>query len=242
MRVAIAEDSALFREGLTMLLAAVGVEVTIQAATGDELTAKVDRDPPDVAILDIRMPPTHTDEGLDTARQLRERHPDMGILLLSAYSEAGYAARLPALGGRRLGYLLKDRVTDVAALRDALDRIDAGENVIDPQVVTHLLGAHRRNRMLDALTERERAVLGLMAEGRSNNGIGAQLHLTSKTVEKHIAHIFTKLGLDSSDTATNPRVHAVLTWLRAADDPSWHQPSGRPDERRADENKKDGKK
>jgi DNA-binding NarL/FixJ family response regulator len=126
MRVAIAEDSALFRDGLTMLLSAVGVEVTIQAATGEELLQKIDRDPPDVAILDIRMPPTHTDEGLDTARRLRAIHPDVGILLLSAYSETTYAARLAGLGARRLGYLLKDRVTDIDALRDALDRIGTG--------------------------------------------------------------------------------------------------------------------
>jgi DNA-binding NarL/FixJ family response regulator len=217
MRVAIAEDSALFRDGLTMLLSAVGVDVTIQAATGEELLQKIGQDPPDVAILDIRMPPTHTDEGLDTARHLRALHPDIGILLLSAYSETSYAARLAGLGARRLGYLLKDRVTNIDALRDALDRIGTGENVIDPEVVSHLLGLHHHGSLLDALTERERAVLELMAQGRSNNGIGAQLHLTSKTIEKHIAHIFSKLGLDSSDTATNPRVHAVLTWLRAAD-------------------------
>ncbi len=217
MRVAIAEDSALFRDGLTMLLTAVGVDVTIQAATGEELLSKIGQDPPDVAILDIRMPPTHTDEGLDTARQLRTLHPGIGILLLSAYSETSYAARLAGLGARRLGYLLKDRVANIDALRDALDRIDAGENVIDPEVVSHLLGLRHHGSLLDALTDRERAVLELMAQGRSNNGIGAELHLTAKTVEKHIAHIFTKLGLDSSDTATNTRVHAVLTWLRAAD-------------------------
>jgi DNA-binding NarL/FixJ family response regulator len=217
MRVAIAEDSALFGQGLTMLLTAVDVVVTVHAATGDELLVRIADDPPDVAIIDIRMPPTHTDEGFHTARTLREQHPEIGILLLSAHAEPTYVARLAALGSTRLGYLLKDRVANIDALCDALNRINTGENVIDPEIVSLLLGVDNQGQLLEKLTERERGVLRLMAEGRSNNGIGAELHLTPKTIEKHIAHIFVKLGLNSSDHATNPRVHAVLTWLRAAE-------------------------
>jgi DNA-binding NarL/FixJ family response regulator len=218
MRVAIAEDSALFREGLAMLLATVGVDVTVRASTGDEFLKKIEDDPPDIAILDIRMPPTHTDEGLETARLLRARYPDMGILVLSMYSETSYAARLATIGSRRLGYLLKDRVTNIDALRDALDRINVGENVIDPEVVSHLLGIQHRSSLLDTLTERERAVLELMAQGRSNASVAAELHLAAKSVEKYVASIFSKFGLDSSKTGINPRIHAVLTWLRATED------------------------
>jgi DNA-binding NarL/FixJ family response regulator len=216
VRVAIAEDSTLFGQGLTMLLDAVGVGVTAHVGNGDELLDRIADEPPDVAIIDIRMPPTHTDEGLETARRLRQRHPEIGILLLSAHAEPAYAARLASLGSSGLGYLLKDRVANIDALRDALGRVDAGENVLDPEVVNLLLGVNNHGQLLQKLTERERGVLRLMAEGRSNNGISAELHLTPKTIEKHIAHIFVKLGLNSSDHATNPRVHAVLTWLRAA--------------------------
>jgi DNA-binding NarL/FixJ family response regulator len=214
MRIAIADDSGVFRQGLTRLLTEAGVEVTAQAATGDELLRRIEADPPDVVILDIRMPPTFTDEGLATAEQLRARHPDIGVFVLSVYGETPYAVRLLNNGRRGLGYLLKDRVDDIDTLRDALARVAAGESVIDPEIVARLLDQHRRTSELDQLTDRERNVLRQMAEGRSNAGIGKQLHLSHKTVETHVASVFSKLGLPAASD-DNRRVLAVLTWLRA---------------------------
>ena len=214
MRVALADDSALFRRGLAALLDAVGVEVTAQAASGPELVEAVAKDLPDAVILDIRMPPTFHDEGLLTAEHLRAQYSELGILLLSTYAEAAYAARLLRNGARGLGYLLKDRVKDTDALRDVLARLAAGESVIEPDLITQLLASQPSTSALDRLTPREREVLRLMAEGRSNARIGHELFLSAKTVETHIAAVFTKLGLPSSPD-DNRRVLAVLTWLHA---------------------------
>jgi DNA-binding NarL/FixJ family response regulator len=213
MRVAIADDSALFRAGLSMLLESSGIVVTSQAPTGDELLTQVAHDPPDVAILDIRMPPTFTEEGLDTAYALGQRHPDVGVLVLSTYAETAYAERLFRDGAAGRGYMLKDRVDNLDALNDALKRLHSGEPVMDSMVVDRLMGRSRHRSTLDALSERERAVLQQMAEGRSNAGIGAALHLSPRTVETHVAGIFTRLGFAAS-TDDNRRVLAVLSWLR----------------------------
>ena len=215
MRVALADDSALFRRGLAALLGATGVTVTAQAPSGVELLHAVADDPPDAVVLDLRMPPTFTDEGLVTAEQLRARHPTLGILVLSTYAEVTYAARLLETGTRHVGYLLKDRVEDSDALRDALVRVVAGESVVDPDIVRRLMGRQRRTAAVDQLTAREREVLGLMAEGRSNQRIGRDLFLSAKTVETHIAAVFAKLGLPPSPE-DNRRVLAVLTWLRGS--------------------------
>jgi len=214
MRIALADDSALFRQGLARLLADVDVEVTAEATNGAELINQVSADPPDVAVLDIRMPPTFTDEGLVIAEQLREQHPEVGVLLLSTYAETPYAARLLAGGSAGVGYLLKDKVDDTGTLRDALVRIAAGGCVVEPDLVARLFSRQRISNRLDRLTERERVVLQLMAEGRSNLGIAQQLYLSQKTVEAHAAAIFTKLDLQIA-ADDNRRVRAVLTWLRA---------------------------
>jgi DNA-binding NarL/FixJ family response regulator len=218
MQVALADDSALFRNGLAALLTSAGVTVELQARTGQELLARLSRAAlVDVALLDIRMPPTFTDEGLVAALAVRERHPDIGVLVLSTYAETAYAARLLESGTGGVGYLLKDRVDDVTTLLDALDRISAGETVVDPDIVRRLLARQRVGRLLDKLTEREREVLEHMALGRSNAGIARQLHLGVKTVERHIANILQRLDIvDASDD--NRRVLAVLTWLRATGD------------------------
>jgi DNA-binding NarL/FixJ family response regulator len=215
MRIAIAEDSALFREGLQMQLSRLGLEVIATARTGDELLALTARHPVDAVILDVRMPPTFTDEGLRTAEQLAASHPNVGILMLSAYDEIAYATRLFAAGTGRRGYLLKDRVDNAAALRDALERVCRGESVVDDTLIQRLLGRqHHLSRLAD-LTERERVVLQHMAEGRSNAGIGTVMHLADKTVESYVARIFSKLGLTGAQD-TNRRVLAVLTWLRSS--------------------------
>jgi DNA-binding NarL/FixJ family response regulator len=214
VRVAIADDSTLFRRGLALLLQDTGVEVTTEARTGDELVARVAGDPPDVAILDIRMPPTFTDEGLTGAEQLRAAHPGQAILVLSTYAETPYALRLLQNGPAGLGYLLKDRVADAATLHDALIRLIGGESVVDPEIITKLVARERLTSDLDRLTERERDVLHLMAEGRSNAGIGKRLYVSPKTVEAHVAAVFSKLGLPAG-TEDNRRVLAVLTWLRS---------------------------
>jgi DNA-binding NarL/FixJ family response regulator len=214
VRVALADDSALFRRGLATLLEAAGVTVTAQVPTGVELVRAVAVDPPDAVVLDLRMPPTFTDEGLVAAEVLRARHPALGVLVLSTYAEVTYAARLLESGTGHVGYLLKDRVEDSDALRDALARIVAGESVIDPDIVRRLLGRQRRTSAVDQLTARERDVLRLMAEGRSNARIGRELYLSPKTVETHIAALFSKLGLPQSPD-DNRRVLAVLSHLRA---------------------------
>jgi DNA-binding NarL/FixJ family response regulator len=213
VRVALADDSALFRRGLATLLAASGVEVTAQAPSGAELLVAVAADLPDAVVLDLRMPPSFTDEGLVVAERLRARFPTLGILVLSTYAEVSYAARLLSSGTRHVGYLLKDRVEDSDALLDALARIVAGESVVDPDIVSRLLGRSRSTSAVDQLTEREQDVLRAMAEGRSNAAIGKALFLSPKTVETHIAAVFSKLGLPQSSD-DNRRVLAVLTYLR----------------------------
>ena len=203
----------MFRKGLAALLGASGVEVTTGVASGADLVQAVAVDLPDAVVLDLRMPPTFTDEGLVTAERLRARHPTLGILVLSTYAEVAYAARLLQSGTRHVGYLLKDRVEDSDALLDALRRVVAGESVVDPDIVRRLMGRQRITQTVELLTPREREVLQLMAEGRSNAAIGKELHLSAKTVETHIAQVFAKLGLPQSSD-DNRRVLAVLTYLR----------------------------
>ena len=197
-----------------MLLASVGVDVISQFRSGDELLNSVEADPPDVAILDIRMPPTFTDEGLQAAQRLRRERPSIGILVLSTYRETAYAIQVLDIGEHSMGYLLKDRVSDTATLLDSLNRISRGETVIDPDIVQRLLTRQRTTRSLDRLTDRERDVLILMAEGRSNAGIASELFLHTKTIEHYIAKLFGHLGLEDS-SEDNRRVLAVLTWLRS---------------------------
>jgi DNA-binding NarL/FixJ family response regulator len=214
MRVVIAEDAALMREGLIRLLADRGHEVCAAVADGDALVAAVAEHRPDVAVVDIRMPPTHTDEGLRAALQLRRDHPGVGVLVFSQYIETRYAARLLEGDAAGVGYLLKDRVADVAEFADALARVAAGGTALDPEVIGPLLRASRHADGLAALTPREREVLALMAEGRSNAGIAAALYVSAGVVEKHVAAIFAKLGMPPSD-ADNRRVLAVLRYLQS---------------------------
>jgi DNA-binding NarL/FixJ family response regulator len=214
MRVVIAEDAALFREGLVRLLQDRGHQVCAAVADGDALLAAATRHRPDVAVVDIRMPPTHTDEGLRAALELRRRHPETGVLVLSQYIETSYAARLLEGNASGVGYLLKDRVADVAEFADALVRVAAGGTALDPEVVSQLLGAGRHAHGLATLTPREREVLSLMAEGRSNAGIAAALVISAGAVEKHVASIFGKLGLPPAE-GDNRRVLAVLRLLRS---------------------------
>lgn len=214
MRLAIADDSGLFRDSLRLLLEQAGAEVTVSAASGPELLAAVRRDgPPDAVILDIRMRPSLRDEGITTAVELRQLYPGTGILLLSAHTEIGYASRLLDAVPAGVGYLLKDNVMNVAELMAALERVAAGGMALEPTIVKRLLSSRKPGR-LDALNERERDVLQLMAEGRSNLGIAQRLFLSPRTVEAHVTSIFNKLGLDQSSTENN-RVLAVLTLLRA---------------------------
>jgi serine/threonine-protein kinase len=214
VRVVVADDAALMRDGLARLLADAGFEVVGKAADAAELLAQVETAHPDAAIVDIRMPPTHTNEGLVAADRIRSAHPDIGVLVLSQYLELRYAARLIEQHPERVGYLLKERVSDIAVLADALHRIAEAECVIDPTIVARLMD-RRRAGPLAALTDREREVLSLMAEGHSNGGICARLFLSPKTVEAHIRQIFSKLGLAEVD-AYHRRVLAVLTFLRAS--------------------------
>ena len=213
MRIALADDSALFRRGLATLLAASGVEVTAQAPSGAELLVAVAADLPDAVVLDLRMPPSFTDEGLVVAEQAAGAVPDAGHPGALDVRGGSYAARLLSSGTRHVGYLLKDRVEDSDALLDALARIVAGESVVDPDIVSRLLGRSRSTSAVDQLTEREQDVLRAMAEGRSNAAIGKALFLSPKTVETHIAAVFSKLGLPQSSD-DNRRVLAVLTYLR----------------------------
>ncbi len=210
----ICDDSALFRRGLALLLADVGVDVAGEAAEVAELRALMAGAAPDAVVLDIRMPPTFTDEGLTAAAELRRAHPHLGVLVLSTYAETAYALRLLEIG-TGVGYLLKDRVDDATAVRDALERVVRGETVVDPDIVTRLLTRHRHTDRLDRLTARERTVLALMAEGRSNAAIARRLHLSEKTVESHIATLLAKLDLEPAPD-DNRRVLAVLAWMRAA--------------------------
>ncbi|MDT3444999.1 response regulator transcription factor [Pseudofrankia sp. BMG5.37] len=229
MRVAVADDSALFREGLVLLLRHAGIEVTVAAGTAEELLAAVDADPPDAVILDIRMPPTFTDEGVRAAERLCATYPGVGVVVLSTYAETPHVVRLLGDGFGGVGYLLKDRVDDVDTLLDALRRVASGRLVVDEQIVAPLLAHRRRASALARLTDRERTVLRHMAEGRSNQGIGAALHLAPKTVENHVASLLAKLDLPIA-ADDNRRVLAVLAWLRAqADvDPAADPPAGPP--------------
>jgi DNA-binding NarL/FixJ family response regulator len=213
MRVIVADDEVLLREGLARLLAEAGFEVAGKAGDATELLRLVELRRPELVVVDIKMPPTHTDEGLAAAREIGERYPDIGVLVLSHYLEPRYAMRLLEEHPERAGYLLKDRVSDVAVLADALRRIADGECVIDPTIVSRLV-ARRRAGPLQELSQREREVLALMAEGHSNDGIGDRLFLSPRTVETHIRQIFLKLGLRETP-AYHRRVVAVLTFLRS---------------------------
>jgi DNA-binding NarL/FixJ family response regulator len=222
VRVAIADDSSLFRGGLKLLLGQVGIDVCLEAGTGEQLLTELSGfcDPaladerPDVAIVDLRMPPSFSNEGLEAASALRDRHPDIGVLILSTYTETAYAAELFEQGAAGRGYMLKDRVEDVSALADALARLADGESVMDSSIVDGLIGRGRRRDALASLTGREQQVLQRMAEGRSNAGIAAVLKLSSKTVENYAASIFVKLQIPAGSD-DNRRVLAVLSWLRA---------------------------
>ena len=214
MRVVIAEDSALLREGLVRLLEDRGYEVVMAVADAGSLLAAVAEHHPDVVVTDIRMPPTHTDEGLRAAAELRKHHPEVGVLVLSQYIETTYATALLAGNAGGVGYMLKDRVADAAEFAGAVERVGAGGTALDPEVVTKLMRASRQVGGLGALTPREREVLELMAEGRSNAAIAEAMVISSGAVEKHVASIFGKLGLPSSE-ADNRRVLAVLQYLRA---------------------------
>jgi DNA-binding NarL/FixJ family response regulator len=213
VRVVIAEDSVLLREGVVRILAEAGFDVVGQAGTGDELMLKVRSYSPDVAIVDIRMPPTHTDEGLRAAQEIREKHPGVGVLVLSQYIEPAYAMELLAESAEGVGYLLKDRISDMDEFADAVRRVGDGGSALDPTIVSQLVGRRRRDAPLDELTAREREVLGLMAEGRSNQGIAERLVVTERAVEKHVTSIFSKLRLPPA-TADHRRVLAVLAYLR----------------------------
>jgi DNA-binding NarL/FixJ family response regulator len=216
VRVALADDAAVLREGLARVLTEAGIEVAAQVGTPDDLLAAIEELRPDVAVVDIRMPPTWTDEGLTVAGEIRRRFPEVGVLLLSQYVEAGYALRLLDEDAARTGYLLKERVLDIDDLVVALERIAAGETVVDPALVSQLLDRPHRPSPLDGLTPREREVLSLMAEGLTDRGIAQRLYLTPNTVETHIRHILAKLCLPST-SADNRRVHAVLAYLRQSD-------------------------
>lgn len=211
MRVVIAEDSALLRDGLAQLLQMRDVEVAAAVADAEALLAAVAEYAPDVAVVDIRLPPTQTDEGVRAAVRLREQHPGTGILLFSQYVETAHASRL-LTNPAGFGYLLKERVVDIAEFVAALERVAAGGTALDPEVVAQLFGAGRRTSALDTLTPREREVLALMAEGRTNHGIATAFTVSERAVEKHVANIFAKLHLPPSETG-HRRVLAVLRYL-----------------------------
>jgi serine/threonine-protein kinase len=218
MRVVVADDEALLRQGLVQLLAKAGFEVAGEASDAAALLRLVDARRPDLVITDIKMPPDHMDEGIVAAQEIRGRHPDIGVLVLSHYLESRYAMRLLEAYPGRSGYLLKDRVSDIAVLADALRRIAEGECVLDPTIVARLVARRENAGPLAELTDREREVLALMAEGHSNRGIGERLFLSPKTVEGHVGQIFLKLGLHELST-THRRVVAVLAFLRATGAP-----------------------
>jgi DNA-binding NarL/FixJ family response regulator len=214
MRVVIAEDSVLLRAGLTRLLTDAGEDVLAAVGDGDALLDIVDRQRPDIAIVDVRMPPTHTDEGLRAAVIIRQRWPNVGVLVLSQYVEERYAAELLGGDASRVGYLLKDRVADVVDFVAAVRQVGAGGTALDPEVIAQLLARSRRRDPLERLSRREREVLALMAEGRSNSSIAEALVVSDGAVEKHISNILTKLDLPATEQG-HRRVLAVLRWLEA---------------------------
>jgi DNA-binding NarL/FixJ family response regulator len=214
MQVVIADDAVLFREGLARVLQAAGIQVLAQVGDGEQLLARVRASPPDAVVVDIRMPPTHTREGLDAAQRIRAEHPEVGVLVLSQYVEPHHAIQLLQDGASGVGYLLKDRVADVNEVVDAVRRIAAGGSVIDPEVVSQLVSRRRTHDPIQELSERERQVLALMAEGRSNQAICERLFLSPKTVEAHVHSIFTRLDLHAAPD-DHRRVLAVLAFLRA---------------------------
>jgi DNA-binding NarL/FixJ family response regulator len=213
VRVVIADDSVLLREGLAKVLSAAGFEVAAQAGDADDLLRKVGAHKPDVAITDIRMPPRGADDGVVAALQIRERHPQTAVLVLSQYLTEAYAIQLLSGHTDGMGYLLKDRVSDIETFVDAVRRVAAGGSVLDPQVVQELMGRRRRDDPLEELTPRERDVLALMAEGRTNGGIAEALVVTEKAVERHVTSIFSKLLIDAGPS-DHRRVLAVLAWLQ----------------------------
>jgi DNA-binding NarL/FixJ family response regulator len=213
MRVILADDAPVVREGVARLLAERGIDVGAQVATADDLLEEVASDPPDVAVIDIRMPPTHTTEGLVAAQEIRRRHPQVGTLVLSQYVEVEYALKLVDGTSERVGYLLKERIADVSDLVSALERVAAGGTVVEPSLVSELLEAPAARDPLAELTPREREVLALMAQGRTDRGIAEELVVTRKTVEAHVRSVLRKLDLPV-DAGENRRVHAVLAYLR----------------------------
>ena len=214
MRVVIADDSVLLREGVVRLLGDAGFEVVAQAGDSEDLLRKVRAHKPDVAIVDVRMPPTQTNEGLEAAKTIRSEMPQTGVLMLSQYVEEEYVADLVAQDAEGVGYLLKDRVADIENFTSAVRRVAEGGSALDPEVVSRLLGRRRREDPHEALSPREREVLGLMAEGRSNHAIATELVVTERAVEKHVTSIFTKLNLPPT-ADDHRRVLAVLTYLKA---------------------------
>jgi DNA-binding NarL/FixJ family response regulator len=214
VRVVLADDSVLLREGVARLLEDAGFSVVGQSATAEDLLLKVRSYDPDVAVVDIRMPPTHTDEGLRAAQEIRKRHPDIGVLVLSQYVEPAYAMELLSESAEGVGYLLKDRVSDVTEFASAVRRVGEGGSALDPAIVSQLVGRRRQHDPLDDLTPREREVLELMAEGRSNQGIAERLVITERAVEKHVTSIFGKLRLPPT-AEDHRRVLAVLAYLQA---------------------------
>jgi DNA-binding NarL/FixJ family response regulator len=215
MRIVIADDAVLLREGAARLLTEAGHEVVAQAGDADDLLRKVRAHNPDVAIVDVRMPPDNLDDGLRAALEIRDELPGVGILLLSQYVEDRYLGRLLADGAEGVGYLLKERVVEVERLTEAVERVAAGGSVLDPEVISRMLGRSREKGPLDELTDREREVLALMAEGRTNRAIAEQLFVSERAVERHVTSIFGKLDLPTTDQ-DHRRVLAVLAYLREA--------------------------
>jgi DNA-binding NarL/FixJ family response regulator len=214
LRVVVAEDTALLREGIVALLRNAGHDVVGQAATAEDLLLKVRSYTPDVVITDVRMPPTHTDEGLRAAREIRQQYPDVGVLVLSSYVEPAYAAELVADDASGVGYLVKDRVYDVEEFLAAVERVASGGTAFDPKVVSAMVGRSRRQDVLAELTDRERDVLALMAEGRTNTAIAAKMFLSGRAVERTVTSIFGKLNLPDTDEH-HRRVLAVIAFLQA---------------------------
>jgi DNA-binding NarL/FixJ family response regulator len=214
VRVVLADDTMLLREGVARLLGEAGFDVVGQAGTAEELVAQVAAVTPEVAIIDLRMPPTHTDEGLRAALEIRASNPKVGVLVLSQHADVGLAMKLLADGAEGVGYMLKDRVADLEDFADAIRRVAAGGSALDPTIVSQLLSRRRAAGPLDDITAREREVLELMAEGRSNQGIAERLEISERGVQKHVTSIFDKLGIPAG-TDDHRRVLAVLTFLRA---------------------------